>query len=154
MHLILFFTKEMSLVEWDNTDIFSREILLYTQLIAKGFQISIITYDNSDDLKCSDSLSEIKILCNAGGLPKYIYNKYLHIIHRKHLKSCNIIKTTDKNRIHIWLNDEWEIKYKGFWEIFEKNYYCIEKKKSNLFRSQDRSRSKSTPELGYKCNWH
>ena len=83
----------MSLAGWDNIGILKREILLYTQLIGKGFQVSFITYGNSDDLKYSNRLSGIKVLCNKWGLPKYIYNKYLHIIHRKHLKSCNIIKT-------------------------------------------------------------
>ena len=83
----------MSLVGWDHSGIINREILLYKHLILKGIQVSFITYGNSDDLKYFDRLSGIKVLCNKWGLPKYIYNKYLHIIHRKHLKSCNIIKT-------------------------------------------------------------
>ena len=83
----------MSLVGWDNAGIINREILLYKRLILKGIQVSFITYGNSDDLKYFDRLPGIKVLCNKWGLPKYIYNKYLHIIHRKHLKSCNIIKT-------------------------------------------------------------
>ena len=31
------------------------------------------------------------------------------------------IKTTDQNRIKKWLNEEWEIKYNGFIEIFSRN---------------------------------
>ena len=42
----IIFLKEMSLVEWDNTDIISRKNLLYTQLIAKGFHVSDIHYEN------------------------------------------------------------------------------------------------------------
>jgi glycosyltransferase involved in cell wall biosynthesis len=93
MMIAVYFTKEMSLVGWDNAGIINREILLYKRLILKGIQVSFITYGNSDDLKYFDRLPGIKVLCNKWGLPKYIYNKYLHIIHRKHLKSCNIIKT-------------------------------------------------------------
>ena len=59
----------------------------------RGIQVSFITYGNSEDLKYLEKLSGIKVFCNTWGLPKYIYNKYLHITHRKHLKSCNIIKT-------------------------------------------------------------
>ena len=60
----------MSLAGWDNIGILKREILLYTQLIGKGFQVSFITYGNSDDLKYSNRLSGIKVLCNKWGLPK------------------------------------------------------------------------------------
>jgi len=93
MHLILFFTKDMSLVGWDNAGILNREIALYQRLVLKGHGISFITYGNNQDLNYIDQLGDIKVLCNNWGLPKYLYNKYLHIIHRKHLKSCNIIKT-------------------------------------------------------------
>jgi glycosyltransferase involved in cell wall biosynthesis len=93
MHLIIFFTKEMSLVGWDRSGILKREIALYKRLGSKGYDISFITYGNNEDLNYIDQLGGIKVLCNKWGLPKYLYNKYLHIIHRKHLKSCNIIKT-------------------------------------------------------------
>jgi len=46
-------------------------------------------------------------------LNKYdTYDAYI-----KHQK----VKTTDQNRIHKWQNDEWEIKYSGFREIFSRN---------------------------------
>ena len=93
MKLALFFTKDMSLVGWDRAGILNREITLYQRLVSKGHDISFITYGNIEDLIYIDQLGDIKILCNKWGLPKYIYNKYIHIIHRKHLKSCDIIKT-------------------------------------------------------------
>ena len=93
MMIAVFFTKEMSLVGWDRAGILNREIALYQRLVSKGHDISFITYGNNEDLNYIHQLGGIKILCNKWGLPKYIYNKYLHIIHRKHLKSCNIIKT-------------------------------------------------------------
>jgi glycosyltransferase involved in cell wall biosynthesis len=93
MMIAVFFTKDMSLVGWDNAGIINREISLYQRLGSKGYDISFITYGNKEDLNYIDQLGGIKVLCNKWGLPKYLYNKYLHIIHRKHLKSCNIIKT-------------------------------------------------------------
>jgi glycosyltransferase involved in cell wall biosynthesis len=89
----MFFTKEMSLVGWDRVGILNREITLYQRLLSKGYDISFITFGNKEDLTYIDLLGGIKILCNKWGFPKYIYNNYLHIIHRKNLKSCNIIKT-------------------------------------------------------------
>ncbi len=83
----------MSLVGWDRSGILKREIALYKRLVSKGHDISFITYGNNEDLNYIHQLGGIKILCNKWGLPKNIYNKYLHIIHRKYLKSCNIIKT-------------------------------------------------------------
>tara|TARA_B100000029_G_C17584212_1_gene960652 strand:+ start:804 stop:1940 length:1137 start_codon:yes stop_codon:yes gene_type:complete len=91
--VIIFFTKDMSLVGWDRSGILKRELALYKRLGSKGYDISFITYGNNQDLNYIDQLGDIKVLCNKWGLPKYLYNKYLHIIHRKHLKSCNIIKT-------------------------------------------------------------
>ena len=93
IRVIIFFTKDMSLVGWDRAGILNREITLYQRLESKGHDISLITYGNNQDLNYIDQLGDIKVLCNKWGLPKYLYNKYLHIIHRKHLKSCNIIKT-------------------------------------------------------------
>ena len=93
IRVIIFFTKDMSLVGWDRSGILKREIALYKRLGSKGYDISFITYGDNEDLNYINQLGGIKVLCNKWGLPKYLYNKYLHIIHRKHLKSCNIIKT-------------------------------------------------------------
>ena len=78
---------------WDKAGILDREVSLYARLISAGYNVSFITYGNNEDLNYIDQLGDIKILSNKWGLPKYIYNKYLHIIHRKHIKSCDIIKT-------------------------------------------------------------
>jgi len=93
LKLVLFFTEGMSIAGWNNAGILNREVSIYKRLVVKGIHVSFVTYGNGIDLKYSDKLSGIKILCNKWGLPKYIYKKYLHIIHRKHLKSCSLIKT-------------------------------------------------------------
>jgi len=57
-------------------------------------------------------------------LNKYnTYDEYL-----KHQK----IKTTDPERIQKWLNEEWQIKYEGFKDIFERNILYIKDKKNAL----------------------
>jgi len=57
-------------------------------------------------------------------LNKYnTYDEYL-----KHQK----IKTTDPERIQKWLNEEWQIKYEGFKDIFERNILYIKDKENAL----------------------
>ncbi len=51
------------------------------------------------------------------------YEEYL-----KHQK----VKTTDQIRIHKWQNDEWEIKYNGFREIFSRNNKYIKNKNNAI----------------------
>ena len=42
------------------------------------------------------------------------------------------LKTTDKDRIKIWLNDEWKIKYDAFNDIFKRNKFYLENAKMAL----------------------
>ena len=42
------------------------------------------------------------------------------------------IKTTDQDRIKKWLNEEWEIKYNGFIEIFSRNNKYIKNKNNAI----------------------
>ena len=49
-------------------------------------------------------------------------------VYVKHQK----IKTTDPERIKKWLNEEWQIKYEGFKDIFERNALYIKDKKNAL----------------------
>ena len=42
------------------------------------------------------------------------------------------IKTTDPKRIQKWLNEEWQIKYEGFKDIFENNTAYIKDKKNAI----------------------
>ena len=42
------------------------------------------------------------------------------------------IKTTDPKRIQKWLNEEWQIKYEGFKDIFENNRAYIKDKKNAI----------------------
>jgi len=102
-HIILFFTQGMSLAGWDNAGIFSREISIYNRLMLKGFKVSFVTYGNRSEFEYADKVSGINILCNKWGFSKNIYKKYLHLLHRNHLKSCTIIKTNQMNGAHIAL---------------------------------------------------
>lgn len=58
-------------------------------------------------------------------------------------------KTTDTKRINKWLNDEWEIKYSGFIEIFKRNNdYLINKKKALCLGARTGQEVKALQDLG------
>tara|TARA_B100001250_G_C19786534_1_gene784444 strand:- start:570 stop:1661 length:1092 start_codon:yes stop_codon:yes gene_type:complete len=103
VHLILFFTRDLSLKDWDVTGNLSREIALYKRLLNLGINITFITYGSNDDLKYKESLHGITILCNKWGLSNRYYSKYLHILHWKALRNCHIIKTNQMNGAELAL---------------------------------------------------
>ncbi len=101
MHLVLFFTRGMSIKAWDDVGMFDREVALYERLRDKGVSISFVTYGNASDLDYQDRLPEIEILCNRWGLPNRIYEKFLHRFHGNVLKSCDLIKTNQMNGAEV-----------------------------------------------------
>jgi len=92
-NLILFFTKDVSLRDWDIIGMFDREVAIYKRLSDLGISISFVTYGGSDDLIYQNRLNGIKILCNKWNLKNLIYQKYLYLIHWKDLINCDVIKT-------------------------------------------------------------
>ncbi len=54
------------------------------------------------------------------------YNTYLDYVNHQ------LEKTTDKKRIDKWMNEEWNIKYNGFIDIFQRNMKFIYKCKSAI----------------------
>ena len=92
-HLILFFTKDVSLKDWDVIGIFDREVEIYKRLCDFGVSISFITYGDSDDLAYQNRIKGINILCNKWNIKNVIYQKYLYLIHWKYFINCDVIKT-------------------------------------------------------------
>lgn len=60
MHIVLFFTFDYSLKTWSKSGHITRELKLYEYLIAKGVEISFVTYGDSSDLEILKK-SNIKI---------------------------------------------------------------------------------------------
>jgi glycosyltransferase involved in cell wall biosynthesis len=93
IHLILFFTRGVSLRTWAMMGMLAREIAIYKRYIADGFRVGFVTYGDARDLCYSEQLDGIEILCNERGLPLEEYEKRLFSIHETSLKNCNVIKT-------------------------------------------------------------
>ena len=97
MKLALFFTRGISLKIWDEKGMFDREVSLYKRFLEMGVTVCFVTYGDSSDLEYQDRLVGITILCNRWKLPSIIYEKLLHLLHGKVLRSCDIIKTNQMN---------------------------------------------------------
>jgi hypothetical protein len=71
------------------------------------------------------------------------YNNYSDYI--KHQKD----KTTNPEKIKMWLGEEWDIKYRGFLEIFQRNEkYVLDKKKALCLGSRTGQEVKALSDLG------
>ena len=103
MHLALFFTKGMSLKAWDEIGMLDREVAIYERLCDHRVEVSFITYGNSDHHEYSQRLRGITIDCNRWHLPSRLYQKYVHILHGKTLRACDVIKTNQANGFDIAL---------------------------------------------------
>ena len=103
MHLVLFFTRGMSLNAWDGVGMFDREVALYERLRDRGVSVSFVTYGNFAELQYQNRLKGIQILCNRWNLPNRVYEKFLHRFHGNALKSSDLIKTNQMNGAQIAL---------------------------------------------------
>ena len=93
----------MSLCRWNESGMFDREVAIYKRLSEFGVFVSFITYGNAEDLKFRNHLPGIDILCNRWELPNILYHRFLHILHWKTLKVCDLIKTNQVNGSDIAL---------------------------------------------------
>ncbi len=92
-HLVLFFTRGVSLRTWAFTGMLDREIAIYQWLVSRGADVSLVTYGDCSDLQYANRLGKINILCNVASEPLEQYEAKLLKIHEQALASANIIKT-------------------------------------------------------------
>ncbi|MBC8508874.1 MAG: glycosyltransferase family 4 protein [Chloroflexi bacterium] len=97
MHLILFFTRGVSLQTWASVGSLEREIALYLRLGEKGVHVTFITYGGSGDLQYASQHDGIEILCNRWNLPPRWYERLLPFLHARILRSADVIKTNQTN---------------------------------------------------------
>jgi len=93
IHIVLFFTRGVSLKTWANNGSLNREIALYLRLQEKGVKVSFVTYGNASDLQFSAELKGIQILSNRWGLPGKMYEKMIPWVHAHALMKSDIVKS-------------------------------------------------------------
>lgn len=92
--LALFFTYGVSLKEWAEKGLLTREIALYNELAEKINRIYFFTYGDKTDLSYAHLLAKnIIIVPKTHNISNKLYSLLLPIIHRKILKTCDILKT-------------------------------------------------------------
>lgn len=79
MHILVFFTFDVSFKIWCETGLIGRELLIYHKLIEKGNKVSFFTYGDVSDLNYQQLTKGIKII------PAYKYlerpnNKFLRLV--------------------------------------------------------------------------
>ena len=93
MHLILFFTRGVSIGDWASAGSLKREIALYLRMQEKGIKIAFVTYGGADDLMYANDIGGIEILCNKWNLPLHWYEFLLPVLHARVLRRAQIFKT-------------------------------------------------------------
>ncbi len=80
-----------------------REVAIYRRLQQQGVNVSFVTYGDSRDLGYANTIVAINILCNRWGLPRIVYERLLHRLHGRVLRSANVFKTNQTNGADIAL---------------------------------------------------
>ncbi|HLO18485.1 MAG TPA: glycosyltransferase family 4 protein [Anaerolineales bacterium] len=103
LHLVLFFTRNVSLRTWAQNGSLEREIALYRCLQQEGIRVSFITYGNKADLRFRDQLQDIEILCNRWNLPLGWYERLIPLLHARTLSDASLIKTNQTRGAEVAL---------------------------------------------------
>ncbi len=103
LHLVLFFTRGMSLQAWDKAGMLEREVALYLRLQQMGIQVSFITYGNRKDLQYQPHLKGIQVFCNTWHLPPSFYEKFIFLLHAPALARASLIKSNQINGADVAL---------------------------------------------------
>ncbi|KKL74413.1 hypothetical protein LCGC14_2065120 [marine sediment metagenome] len=99
MKLLLTFTYGVSLQDWYNNGLLSREVSLYKRLSDKGVHINFLTFGDKKDLIHTNSLGKIKVIpikkFLSSNIPKlhFIKSLFLPLKLRDEFNGVDIIKT-------------------------------------------------------------
>jgi glycosyltransferase involved in cell wall biosynthesis len=89
----LFFTRGLSLREWDRSGLLERETALYRHLIERGIDVTFVTYGGPDDRAYETALGGIRVHCNRWGLPEGFYRRLLPMLHAPALARADVVKS-------------------------------------------------------------
>tara|TARA_B100000427_G_C15460582_1_gene573859 strand:+ start:48 stop:1160 length:1113 start_codon:yes stop_codon:yes gene_type:complete len=105
MHIVLFFTFDISLKHWKDAGLLEREVKIYKEIAEKNnFRYTFITYGDKSDIDIEGLPKNLKII-PAYSLINYSENKLLRFFSsfkipfllKKEISDVNIIKTNQLN---------------------------------------------------------
>lgn len=103
MHLILFFTRGVSLSTWKQVGSLDREVALYEALARAGHRVTFVTYGGPEDMSLADRLPAMRILCNRWRLPSKLYQLGIPLLHGRQLREADVYKTNQTNGARVAL---------------------------------------------------
>jgi glycosyltransferase involved in cell wall biosynthesis len=103
LHLVLFFTKGVSLENWAQNGSLEREIAFYLRLQERGVKVSFLTYGRRQDLQYLKRLQGINILSNRWNFPNHWYEKLVPFLHASALRHADVYKSNQTNGAEIAL---------------------------------------------------
>ena len=92
-HLVLFFTRGVSLQTWDDVGILDRELALYQALTPNLRRVTFVTYGDGQDLRYDSRTEGIRVVCNNWSLPARWYIRSLSLLHPRLWSSASILKS-------------------------------------------------------------
>ena len=103
--LALFFTRGVSLRQWAESGLLSREVALYRELAQHGIRTVFFSYGGIDDFHFAEQLPVGSQLCvNRWCLPQSLYERLLPLIHWNVLRKVAIIKSNQTYGGHVALS--------------------------------------------------
>lgn len=93
LHLILFFTRGVSLHDWDGQGLLNREIALYKRLQHYGIKVSLVTYGRTAERQYAHRIPGMRILCNRWNLSDFHYEYWLPLLYAPWFWQSHLLKT-------------------------------------------------------------
>lgn len=97
IHLVVFFSRGMSLEGWRNAGILDRELALYRALLPHLGTLTFLTYGGAAEQQLAGQLPGLRVLANRWHLPANLYSILAPLIHWRALAGATIFKTNQIN---------------------------------------------------------
>ena len=109
IHLVLFFSRNVSLRTWAEVGMFDREVALYLRHQKEGLKVRFLTYGDESELEYSKRIPGIDILYNKWRLPLPLYFLLIPLLHSGALRRASVLKTNQLSggRIALWSSKLW-----------------------------------------------
>lgn len=96
-HLVVFFTRGMSLDGWHSAGILDRELALYRALIDDLDALTFVTYGDAGDARWASTVPGLDVLPNRWRLPPNLYSVVAPLLHWRRLRQATLFRTNQIN---------------------------------------------------------
>lgn len=97
IRIAVFFSRGMSLERWKQAGMLQRELGLYRGLLPRVGQISLLTYGERDDGRCTQDVPQLEVLTNHWRFTSNLYSLFAPLLHSTALRKATVFKTNQIN---------------------------------------------------------